>query len=310
MKRAVKPARTTDSDSRRGGSIGQGGQFALHHAMPDQFQPGEAGEDAGSQQFGRPPVAVVAGQRQARQPRDEGRSRQDAAARDAAAEGQGRQVRQAGRVKQVPQGRLVEDNLRQVEIVDAFQAVGVGQAKDRRFDIPGANAPAEGEQLHLANRRPRTNGLAVRRQCLRSEGDSLDEAAAKPAGGGLPLPQRLRPFALVRQQQVALAFFELHLAGVVERQVLQGVLHANEFGADAAGLVALFFQPISEDQPRRIVGRVVGNGLQKGVRVIHGRPSVAQPRHWHCIPIGDGSRRFPGEPASAPNRHAQPAVRL
>src|SRR6185437_2984964 len=52
----------------------------------------------------------------------------------------------------------------------------------------------------------------------------------------------------------------------------KGALHADEFGPGGAGRIALLFQPVGEDQTRRIVIGMRQNVLQEGVGVRHGLP--------------------------------------
>jgi hypothetical protein len=108
--------------------------------------------------------------------------------------------------------------------------------------------------------------VGVAQEVLGVDADVAEEAAAE-SPAQQERPQRAEPFALVVEQERALAGPQVVGPRVVRRQALAPALKADEFGA---GTVAVLVQPVGVHQPRRIVLGILEDGLKKGVGVSHG----------------------------------------
>ena len=149
-------------------------------------------------------------------------------------------------------------------------------------------------QADVAQRTGFEEFTAVPQQRRRFDLHFLDEAAAKAVAGGQPV-KRGDPFFMVRIEQALLFPLQLHelglrVVGVVaplRRQLFvcffleagQGDLDADELAAGLAPLAGdgmaearrraggrsrLLFEPVREDEPRRIVVREGADPLEKG----------------------------------------------
>ncbi len=99
----------------------------------------------------------------------------------------------------------------------------------------------------------------------------VDEAAMKGPSSDQPA-QGAGPFVTVVLKKFLLTTLQLSSSALGQMFLADGALHADELGAADAVGIALFFQPVGEDQTRRVVVGMGEDVLQESFGVRHGFP--------------------------------------
>ena len=168
---------------------------------------------------------------------------------------------------------VLQDVARQVELAQP------GQVRRRRECLQVAGDPAQ------AHRPPAGSRRTARRPCPGRRFSVSDSSATKPrrkttcrsfcAQRGNSVNQ-----AAVFGEQLGLAALGVEAAGSVGGHLRQGNLKADELGA---GLLAVLFQPVAEDEAVAVVLGVLADGGDEGLPGVHGGRSVGMSlrRNFH-----------------------------